>query len=257
MARRGVPEPKVGEIDDATFNKLWEIVSTRLPYDARILILSHTGSRAYGWSWYNFDIDIHGVFACREWWDWVHIGKNAFDLNMYELAHLLFMDLYYRHGETMINLGNPVYLDPEFPYDEMLDLISTDFWHDSMVDYQIAQLRTYFTARTALHTYRVMLVPMYFMRFGWFEHNIFRAMEELGLELEGPYICREAYLAQYSITKRDPYLSEEEKELVWKEIKMLRRMFSEYKQRYHKPWSREKWERFVERVRDLWSECEY
>jgi len=257
VPRRGVPEPKVGEVDDPTFNRIYEIVAERLPYDARILLLSHTGSRAYGWSWYNFDYDIHGVFACKGWWDWVHIGVEGFDINMYELGHLIYMDLYYKHGDTIINMGNPIYLDPEFPYDEMLDLISTDFWHDSMVDYQIARLQTYFSARTALHTYRVMIVPMYFMRFGRFEHNIFRAMIELGLDLEGPYICREAYLAQYKITSRNPVLSEEERELVWREIRMLREMFAEYKKKYHKPWSREKWERFIELVRPLWAECEY
>lgn len=257
MPARGVPEPQVGEVDNPTFNKIWELVATRLPYDARVLILSHTGSRAYGWSWYNFDMDIHGVFACKDWWDWVHLGKNTFDINMYELGHLLFMDLYYKHGEVMINLGNPIYLDPEFPFDEMLDLISTDFWHDSTVDYQIAQLRTHFSARTALHTYRVMIVPMYFMRFGRFEHNIFRAAIELGLELEGPYICREAYLAVHKITHRSSYLSEEEQNLVWREIKMLREMFAEYKKKYYKPWDQEKYKRFVEKAKELWSICEY
>jgi len=255
--KKRVPEPRVGEIDDPVFNKLWEITVTRLPYDARVLLLSHTGSRAYGWSWYNFDMDIHGIFACKNWFDWVHIGIMSFDLNLYELGHILNMDLYYKHGDVMINLGNPIYLDPEFPFDEMLDLISTDFWHDSMVEYQIAQLKTYFNSRTALHTYRVMIVPMFFMKHGYFEHNIFKASIDLGLDLEGIYICREAYLASKNIVKRDPRLSDKEKELVWREIRMLREKFYEYKKKYYKPWDNEKYRRFVEKVQDLWVECMY
>jgi len=258
MPRRCVvPEPGVGEVSDATFNKLFEIIAERLPYDARILLLSHTGSRAYGWSWYNFDYDIHGVFACKNWWDWVHLGVDMFDINLYELRHLTNMDLYYKHGEVIINLGNPVYLDPEFPWDDVLDLVTPDFFPDSGVDYQLAQLRVHFSCRTALHAYRVMIVPMHFMRFGVFEHNIFRAMCNLGLGYEGPYRCRENYLVQHRVLPGTGYVDESVERLVWRELGELRRMFSEYKERYRKQWSRDKWERLVERLRVFETDCEY
>ena len=51
------------------------LIKERLPAKAKILILSLTGSRAFGWAADNLDYDIHGIFVCNHvYWDWVYMG---------------------------------------------------------------------------------------------------------------------------------------------------------------------------------------
>jgi len=192
---------------------------------ARILILSHTGSRAFGWGDERFDVDVHGVFALKGYWDYVHSGEEGTDLNLHEMEHLVWIVLYYKSGEGVTNLFNPVYLDPGFKFSEMLELVNEEFFRGETVEHELFRLHQYFHPRTALHAYRVMLVPIHFLVTRKPELNVFRISEALGLGLRGIEMCREAYLSGKN-------LSEEGREIVWGELKRLLPMFYETKARY-------------------------
>jgi len=192
---------------------------------ARILVLSHTGSRAFGWADDRFDIDIHGVFALKGYWDYVHAGEEGIDLNLHELYHLIWMVLYYKSGEWATNLFNPIYLDKDFPFKEMLDLVNEEFFRYESVEHELFRLHQRFSPRTALHAYRLVLVPVYFLTTRRPELNVFRINEELGLGLKGLELCKDAYIAGRN-------LPEESREVVWSELRGLLPRFLEVKARY-------------------------
>jgi len=199
-----------------------------LPKEAKLLWLSFTGSRTFGWGLKNFDYDIHGVFYYPDWFDYVHYGGNVggkgLDLNLHNLDHVLYMSFYHPSFETMVNLSNPVYVSDKRIYElfekYILSNINELFFWRSMVDNQLNWLRGYFHPRTALHTYRVILQPIYFMKYRRIKHNIFEINEELGLGLKGIYICRDLYNEH----KRG---DKEVEKLVWDEINRLLEIYNE------------------------------
>jgi hypothetical protein len=193
---------------------------------ARILILSHTGSRAFGWGDERFDVDVHGVFALKGYWDYVHSGEKGFDLNLHEMDHLIWMVLYYKSGESVMNLFNPVYLDPGFRFTEMLELVNEEFFRIETAESELFRLQQYFHPRTALHAYRVMLVPIHFLTTRKPELNVFKINDALGLGLRGLEMCRDAYVNERNISK------EEDRNLVWDELFRLLPMLYEAKKKH-------------------------
>lgn len=202
-------------------------VSESIPQRCKPLWLSLTGSRAFGWAGENFDYDIHGVYLCPGWFDYVHFGGRIadmpVDLNLHELDHVLYSSFFHPSFETMVNLSNPVWAIDERVYrlfEEMiLSNINELFFYRWHVETQIAWLKSYFHPRTALHTYRVLLQPIYFVRFRKIKHNVFEAAKELDLDLKGMEVCREAYI-------RGRNLDEREQRIVWSEIDQLLEIYN-------------------------------
>jgi len=224
-----------------------QIIRERLPEKARILLLSHTGSRAFGWSWFNFDYDVHGIVACRGYWDWMHLGIEQFDINLYELSHVFEVDLPYRHGETMMNLSNPFYLDGDFPFDRLVGLVTPDFFDELSLEHQVGWFRATRSPRAALHAYRLALVPTYFLRTGRFKLNVFQVAAELGLKLRGLELCRNLYVARYVGYTRSE-LTDEEYEMVLSEIDKLRSEFLKAKEECPRRWDEAAFEELKSKV---------
>jgi len=236
------------EIDRATAREVVNIIRGIIPSRARILLLSHTGSRAFGWSWYNYDYDIHGLIACDRYWDWMHLGKPPFDINIYEVSHLLDIDLVYRHGEVIMNLSNPFYLDPEFPFKELMRLVTPDFFSEHMLVSQINFFKTFKQPRAALHAYRLAIVPIHFMKKGRMELNVFKAAKSLKLKLRGLVLCRNLYIARHIGLNRFS-LTGEEYEMVLNELNRLHSMFVEVKKkRSDVKWDEGKYREFRDKV---------
>jgi hypothetical protein len=175
-------------------------------FDGKILLLSLTGSRAYGWANDKFDYDVHGVFSKYSFFDTLHHGFNQLgcDLNLYELSELV-SRIYYRSSELIINLANPFYTN-NFSITDVYDLLDSSFgWYDSFIhDYNVYIQSQ--SPRSALHCYRLALIPIYFFNFNEFEHNIFAINQALGYKLIGIYLAREHYLGQNGILQpRRPY----------------------------------------------------
>jgi hypothetical protein len=158
----------------------------------RILCLSLTGSRAFGWAKENYDYDVHGIFAKKGYWDWVHSGERGFDINLWELNHI-YWDIYYQHFEIFMNISNPFYLDPDFDYKGLFSFVTRKAAKRCIGDIlrQINNLRIDRSPRTALHCYRILMVPIHYLRKGEFKLNVFELNEKYGFEqLEK---AREAY----------------------------------------------------------------
>jgi len=186
-----------------------EIIKSLLPDNATIILLSHTGSRAFGWSWYNYDFDIHGIIKCTNYWDFMHLGKSAYDINIYELSHIVDIDIPYRHTETLMNMLNPFYLDDKFPFDDFVKVLTPSFFTESMILQQIERFKFDRHPRSALHSYRIILVPLYLLLKGKPELNVFKIAKELKMELKGLVMCRNRYIAKY-VGERRSTLTEDE-----------------------------------------------
>lgn len=180
-------------MESTIVNSAIEIIKGILPSDSRLLVLSLTGSRAFGWASSNMDYDVHGVYYASNYWDWVHLGKSRFDINLHELSHIV-TDLKYQHFEVMMNLSNPVYVDPDFDYDGMYRLLRpvSVLYKRHDVKNEISKFRNDRCPRTALHAFRQMMVCLNFINTGKFVLDVFRLKDQYGITvLES---LRDAYL---------------------------------------------------------------
>lgn len=154
------------------FQRAIEIVKERLPEDVIILIMSHTGSRAFGWGSERMDIDIRGVFyTTKPYWDWVHIGLEGYDITMISLEHLKY-DIYYRHWTVFENLSKPFLIHPAFDFNGFMRLCKADCikYHMPSIKSEILRFKhVHKSPRAGLHCYRQLMVPIYFLDTGRIE----------------------------------------------------------------------------------------
>jgi hypothetical protein len=176
----------VNTIDDNVSKEIMNIINGCLPNHAKLLFLSLTGSRAFDWASDAQDYDIHGVFLCDNYWDWVHIGKGKCDINLYEFSHLL-SDIQNQHFEQFMNWSNPFYIDRKFNINEFLSFCTLDAVKQKQadIDTQIRRFNFDKAARTALHAYRILMIPLYFLENRKFELDIFKINKEYNFEQLG------------------------------------------------------------------------
>jgi len=164
---------------DKQRQRVIEIIRSILPDDAIIIILSETGSRAFGWGSEKYDIDVRAVIACQPYWDTFHIGEELFDTNCEELKHFI-RSVNYRYWTIFEDLSNPFYIDKRFDFQEFMDFCSAanikNHWYTTAT--QLAQLKISPTIRTALHCYRLIMTPLYFLDNGRVEINVRKQNEE-------------------------------------------------------------------------------
>jgi len=180
-------------------DEVTQIINEILPENSQILLLSLTGSRAFGWAGDNMDYDVHGIFLCPNYWDWVHLGKKAYDINLYEFTHIL-SDMQYQHFTTFMNLSNPFHIHPKFDFDKLLSFCTplAAKYKGEDIKSQINRFDNDNSPRTALHAYRIMMVPLHFLESRKFELNIFKLNESYGFKeldsLKAVYsTCRGAF----------------------------------------------------------------
>ena len=194
----------------------------------KLLWLSLTGSIAFGWGDDTNDYDIHGVFYDPEWFDYLHYGGKidnyAVDLNLHELRHILYIGFYHPSFETLMNVSNPIYINDKNMWDlfnkHILSNINHLFFYRSQVENQLMWLSKYFSPRTCLHTYRVILQPIYYVKTRRIGMNIFEINEQLNLGLKGIYLCRAAYQTHQNLPEAD-------RNLVWDELNKLLKIYDE------------------------------
>jgi predicted nucleotidyltransferase len=152
-----------------------ELIKKSLPKNGEILVLSLTGSRAFGWAAENYDYDIHGIFAAKDYWDYVHSGKEGFDINLYELEHVL-SDIKYQHFEFFMNISKPFYVHPKFDFNGLMRFCTIEAVRQKRGDVlrQIKEFEITKNPRAALHAYRILMVPIYFLKRKRFELNVFK-----------------------------------------------------------------------------------
>jgi hypothetical protein len=170
-------------MDEKISQEIQSIITQCLPSNAKILFLSLTGSRAFGWASDTQDYDVHGVFFSDGYWDWVHNGKQGYDINLYEFSHIA-SDIRNQHFEQFMNWSNPFYIDPKFDHSRLMQFCTTDAVKQKQadIDAQINRLKFDKSPRTALHTYRILMVPLSFLENQKFQLDLFKINEKYGFQ---------------------------------------------------------------------------
>lgn len=158
--------------------KVKELIKSLIPDDAHILVLSFTGSRMFGWGGEHYDIDVRGIVGAKNWWSDAHHGERLYDVTIENLLHAMRRaSSYWTFFE---DISNPFYIHPDFEYDEMMTFCTAQNVKNHMgtIRYQRAQLNTYQAVRTALHTYRLLMTPLYFLKEGKINVNMLEVNKE-------------------------------------------------------------------------------
>lgn len=216
----------------------FEIIERRFPKRGKILLLSLTGSRAFGWTAPNFDYDVHGIFICDEYWEWLHSGIKAIDLSLWDLEHVS-RDVEYQYFETFQNLSNPIFVHPAFDHANMIGFCTVMSCDEHAIKFQYKQLDAFENPRTALHCYRIPLVMLHWLKYGEFELNIFKINEEYGCEMLE--LCRDHYTYHKQV---EINYNKVRKELDY----LLREVQKEKKRCERKTFDREKFEEWKNRM---------
>lgn len=168
------------EISESELNRIIVLITERLPKNSKLLLLSNTGSRPFGWASSSLDWDIHGVFAKKSWWDYVHHGANywyGLDINLWELDHL-YTDVIYGHWQMFMNLSNPIYISKEFPFDDLIQWVFPHFFRDNSAVYQLDWALRDKAVRSFLHAYRIPLQMLEFLNTNKWEMDIPKLVEK-------------------------------------------------------------------------------
>jgi predicted nucleotidyltransferase len=162
------------ELNKETAERVLQLIKSRLPNYSEVLVLSLTGSRAFGWGDERYDYDVHGIFAAKDYWDYVHLGKEGFDINLWELGHV-WSDIYYQHFEFFMNLSNPFYIHPKFNFKSLMNFCKTQAVHNIKEDIlrQIHEFEITRSPRSALHSYRMLMIAIHFLKTKRFILNIY------------------------------------------------------------------------------------
>jgi len=162
-------------LDKKKAKRAIELIKEKLPKDGKILVLSLTGSRASGWANENYDYDFHGIFAAKNYWDHVHSGEEGLDIHIFELNHL-WRDIYCRHFEFFLNISNPFYINPKFDFKRFMKFCTIEAVRQRKRDIlrQIQDFEISKSPRIALYSYRILMVPIYFLKRKKFELNIYK-----------------------------------------------------------------------------------
>jgi predicted nucleotidyltransferase len=162
---------------------MW-LTENAIPKESKIMCLAFTGSRAFGWGGYHHDVDVRGLISKpvegEVWFDTMHIGCNTkgYDIRLTTTQHLNEVEVPYKMWTTAEDLSKPFYTDASFDHDAFTAQFDPSFVHMSISE---GQMKRYEIneghMRPALHTYRNLMVPMWFLISGTFEINIMRLNE--------------------------------------------------------------------------------
>jgi len=171
----------------------------------RVLLLSLTGSRGFGWANDRYDYDVHGIFVKNNYWDWVHLGLQGIDLNIWSLDHI-FMDIYYGHFEKFQDLSNPIYIDPDYNHSEMISLCTPKMCDEYSILSEYKRFKLHSNPRSALHCYRIVMVRTYFLQTGNIEMNIFKLKEKF--KVRNLDMLKKSYTEKIGIENYEPIYNE-------------------------------------------------
>lgn len=161
---------------------------------ARIAYLAYTGSRVFGWGGERYDIDVRGAVARKNWWTSAHHGERLYDMTIIRLEKTFKMlTSYWTIYEDSVN---DFYVDPEFDHDGMISFCSAENVRNHLhtMRLQANQLNFAKNPRTALHSYRLYICPIHFLRTGEVKTNAMELNESYDdFGFEQMRKCRDRY----------------------------------------------------------------
>ena len=162
--------------------RVFKLLRERLPRKAKVLLLSFTGGRAFGWGSERHDVDVRGVILIdKPYWDFAHIGKEHVDLMVETLEHLG-MQIYYRHWTVFENMSNPFYIHSAFDFEKFMSFCGADCVKNHLTSIESEILRFKYvhrSPRAGLHCYRLVMVPLYYLDTGKIEIDCVKLNREV------------------------------------------------------------------------------
>ena len=152
--------------------RIIKIIKKKFSKKAKILVLSLSGGRAFGWANKHSDYDIYGIFAAKNYWDSVNASEHGFDINLWKLSD----PIYYRSLEFFMDVSNPFYLHPKFDFKGFLKFCTIKTAKEFRGDIlrQIKNFEIVKSPKNALHAYGSLMRSIYFLKKKKFELNVFK-----------------------------------------------------------------------------------
>lgn len=156
----------------------------KVPDEAELLLLSFTGGRAFGWGGKHHDIDIHGFFAYDEdWFFKCHsMGEGGYDMTVQNVYSVDEPELRWGRWKQYYDKSNPIYTHDDFDFEEDFinkckpEYVQHIFPYD--LHLQFSRLDVDFSIRSALHTYKEMLIPLFYLKEDKIETDIVNVINE-------------------------------------------------------------------------------
>lgn len=160
-----------------------EVAKDMLPEEAELVLLSFTGGRAFGWGGEHHDIDIHGFFAYEDnWFFKCHSSNRGFDMTLQNVYDVDEPEIRWGRWKQYYDKSNPVYVHEDFDFEEdFIDqcekkYVRHVFPYDLHLQFSRADVQ--FRTRSALHTYKEMLIPIYYIEQDEIETNVINVINE-------------------------------------------------------------------------------
>lgn len=186
-----------GIVSREELNEIAYIVESKLLHEGYVVALSFTGSRAFGWGGDKYDIDVRGIIATNDWdwWDTLHLGVKYYDINLVSMRHMVEIDIPYKYWTTFENLAIVFYDDGLWSFEEFAEIVTPDWYNPRYAEYEMARFVHLGSRslRAALHVYRNILTPLYWLEYGEMELNV--------------RVINEVYGSEYLIGMCDEYMN--------------------------------------------------
>ncbi len=152
--------------------RIVKMIKKKFSEKAKILVLSLSGGRAFGWANKDSDYDIYGIYAAKNYWDSVNASEYGFDINLWKLGN----PIYHRSIAFFMDVSNPFYLHPKFDLKGFLKFCkiqtAKEFRGDIM--HQIKLFEIVQSPTNALYAYGRLMRSIYFLKNKKFELNVFK-----------------------------------------------------------------------------------
>lgn len=200
--------------------KAVEVAKDLIPDDAELVLLSFTGGRAFGWGGEHHDIDIHGMFAYdKEWFFKCHSNTRGFDMTLQNVYNSNSPELRWGRWKQYYDKSNPIYTHEDFDFEEdFIDQCKPEYVQNVFpydLNLQFARCDINFNTRSSLHTYKEMMIPLYYLITGEIESDIVNVINEhQEFRYEELSKCAEKYKhRESSVDINDNKVREEHEEL--------------------------------------------
>lgn len=158
-------------LDEETAQGIVQLQHDLLPDEARLGLLSFTGSRAFGWGSERHDIDVHGFYEYPGWYRQCHSDIDGIDMTVRNLESFEDPRWEEQRFKRYYDLSQLIWIHPELEdaYGAYRDGIEPStvlnvYPYDMSV--QLGRLEAAFNTRSALHSYKELLIPLHFLRTG-------------------------------------------------------------------------------------------
>jgi len=153
--------------------KILNLIRTRLPPKSKILCLSLSGPRIFGWGDKRTPYQIYGIFRAKNFWHRIYFKNNEFEIYLSEFEYFLKELPFRRSLDCSTYFAKPFYLDKKFNYQILLSLLAPVVATEDLKDI-IKRFLYIFYPELLLRCYWYLMMQIHYLRTGKIELNIFK-----------------------------------------------------------------------------------